>query len=85
MLRLSSILLALAALGTGPLAAYKWYKASTAEIDLGYIYPGSPTTYRRMGMEFPRFPEPWDSEMKQMNETAATWDAMKGLVAIPSG
>jgi len=41
MMRLASILLALAALGTALLAAYKWYKASTVEIDLGYTYPGS--------------------------------------------
>jgi hypothetical protein len=79
MMRLASILLALAALATGLLAAYKWYKASTVEIDLGYTYPGSQpgATYRRMGMELPRFPESGDPELKQINETAATWDAMK--------
>jgi hypothetical protein len=78
MMRLSSILLALAALGTGLLAAYKWYKASKVQIDLGYTYPGSQAgeTYRRMGMELPRFPEPGDAELKQMNEISATWDAM---------
>ncbi len=78
-MRLASILLALAALATGLLAAYKWYKASTVEIDLGYTYPGSQPgeTYRRMGMEFPRFPESGDHELSQINETAATWDAMK--------
>ncbi len=55
MIRLASILLALAALAAGLLAAYKWYKASTVEIDVGYTYPGSQPgeTYRRMGMELP--------------------------------
>jgi hypothetical protein len=78
MIRLSSILLALAALGTGLLAAYKWYKASKVQIDLGYTYPGSQAgeTYRRMGMELTRSPEPMEAELKQMNEISATWEAM---------
>ena len=76
MMRLASILLALVALATGLLAAYKWYKASTVEIDLGYKYPGSQRgeTYRRMGMELPRFPESGETEQRRINETAATWD-----------
>jgi hypothetical protein len=65
MIRLSSILLALAALGTGLLAAYKWYKASKVQIDLGYTYPGSQAgeTYRRMGKELTRSPEPMEAEL----------------------
>ena len=78
MVRLSSILLALAAFGTGLLAAYKWYKASEVPIDLGYTYPGSQAgeTYRRMGTESSRLPEPVDEDLKWMNEISATWDAM---------
>jgi hypothetical protein len=74
-----STLLALAASGAGGWAALKWYNASKVEIDLGYTYPGMPPgeTYSRMGVGFPRIPESGDPAMQQMNETAATWDAMK--------
>jgi hypothetical protein len=72
-------LLALAASGTGGWAAYKWYNASKVGIDLGFTYPGMPPgeTYSRMGVDFPRTAESGDPAMQQMNETAATWDAMK--------
>jgi hypothetical protein len=36
--------------------------------------PGA--TYVRHGIEMPRAMEPVDSELKQMNEIDATWDAM---------
>ena len=74
MLRLASVLLALAAaIVTGLLAAYKWYSASTVKIELGCIYPGS-QTYRRWGTERPVH-EPVDPELRQvaqhmMNEAA---------------
>ncbi len=78
MMKFLSILLALGASVTGLVAAYKWYRASTVQIDLGYTFPGSQAqeTFTRMGMECPRHPEPVDPELKQMNEMAATWDAM---------
>jgi hypothetical protein len=53
-------------------------QASEVQIDLGYTYPGSQAgeTYRYMGMELTRYPEPMDAKLKQMNEICATWDAM---------
>jgi hypothetical protein len=52
-------LLALAAFGTGLMAACKWYEASQVKIDHGYIYPGSQPgeTYRSMGVDIRRRPE----------------------------
>ena len=52
--------------------------------DLGYIYPGSQPgeTYRRGGMELLRFPEPTDPELKQMNESAATLDALNEAASL---
>ena len=35
-----------------------------------------------MGMELPRFPESGDPELRQINETAATWDAMKEAATL---
>jgi hypothetical protein len=78
MMKLISILLAIAALVTGLFAAYKWHKSSKVQIDLGYSDPSAQEagTYRRMDMVLPRVPESPDPELRQMNEMSATWDAM---------
>jgi hypothetical protein len=69
-----TLLLAVGALGTGLWAACKWLIASGVKLDLGYTYPGMQRgeTYRRMGMDFPRTPEPADFQMQQGNLTVAT-------------
>jgi hypothetical protein len=63
---------------TGALAACKWYKASTIPVDFGYTYPDSKPgeTFRRRGVELPRFTEPPDGDQKRMNEIDAFGDAM---------
>jgi hypothetical protein len=78
MMKIVSIILAIASLGTGLIAAWTWYKASKVQIDLGYIYPGSPpgATFKRMGMEFPRTCESGEPELQRLNEMSATWDAI---------
>ena len=60
------------------MAACKWYEASQVPIDPGYIYPGSQPgeTYRSMGVDIPRRPESGVSELKQIDDTLATWSAM---------
>jgi hypothetical protein len=73
----SAILALLAAL-TGLCAAYKWYKASKIEIELGYIYPGTKDgeTFERNGLTLPRQPQSGDPELNRINEIAATWAAI---------
>jgi hypothetical protein len=76
-MKLSGIVLAMLALGTGLAASYKWYKASRVEIDLGYNPIGvQGGIVKRMGLEFPRSSEPLDPEGRQGNEIIATWEAM---------
>jgi hypothetical protein len=84
MMKLLSILLAIAALGTGLRAAYKWYKASQVQPHFGYTYPRSQSgeTFRRMGMVLLRIPEPTDPELKQMNEASANLDALNEAATL---
>jgi hypothetical protein len=70
------IILALAALITGLLGAWKWYRSSEVKLDLGHYYPGAPPTYSRMGIEFPRGVASGDPDLERMNEIAAIWEAM---------
>lgn len=78
MTKLIGIVLAIGALVTGLVAAYKWYRASCVCIELGYILPGSNPgeTYRRYGIDIPRQAQSGDAEMQRINEIAATWAAI---------
>lgn len=73
---LAIIGLAVAAFVAGIVAAWKWYRSSKVEIDLGYGLPWDQSTYTRMGIEMPRRPEPFEPEQKWMNDISATWEAM---------
>lgn len=79
-----SIVAAMIAFATGLHAAWKWLQASKVDVDLGYCLPGEPNpgTYWRMGIELQRTPEPVDPVLSQMNETAATWEAMSQGAAL---
>jgi hypothetical protein len=77
MMKILTVALAVAALIAGLKAAYEWHKASGVVIDLGYIQPGLPPTYRRMGVDFLRTPESGEPEEQRMNEMAATWEAIQ--------
>jgi len=81
----ASIVFAIAALAAGLVAAYEWYRASNVQIDLGYDYPGASKTYRRMGLELRRTPEPGVPDLQRMNEIMATWEAVQESSRINKG
>jgi hypothetical protein len=65
-------------------AAYKWLKASCVQIDHGYTYSGmkSGETFKRFGIDLPRFRESSDPSFRQMNANAATVDAIAASVRL---
>ena len=81
---LAIIGLAVAAFVAGIVAAWKWYRSSKVEIDLGYGLPWDQSTYTRMGIEMPRRPEPFEPEQKWMNDISATWEAMNQTARLQS-
>lgn len=70
MIKCVELVLAMAGLITGLVAALKWREASTVKGDLGYLLPDPQAgrTYVRGGVRLARHPESGDPEVQRMNE-----------------